>query len=54
MLATSKKMAIVLTLDFLKADTAKSKRIDFKHYLHQMPHASAPVVLRMLSIGKGG
>ena len=41
--AASEKMASVLTLDFLKAEAAKGKRSDFKHYLSQVPDVAAQV-----------
>lgn len=39
--AASEKMASVLTLDFLKAEAAKGKRSDFKHYLSKVPDVPA-------------
>ncbi len=39
--ATSEKMASVLTLDFLKAEAAKGKRSDFKHYMSLVPDVPA-------------
>jgi len=41
--AASEKMASVLTLDFLKAEAAKGKRSDFKHYLSKVPDVAAQV-----------
>ena len=41
--AASEKMASVLTLDFLKAEAAKGKRIDFEHYLSMVPDVPAQV-----------
>jgi len=35
--AAAEKMASVLTLDFLKAEAAKGKRVDFEHYMSLVP-----------------
>ena len=35
--AAAEKMASVLTLDYLKSESAKGRRSDFEHYMGQVP-----------------
>lgn len=39
--AVAEKMASVMTLDYLKAEAAKGKRSDFKHYLGRVADVAA-------------
>ena len=39
--AAAEKMASFMTLDYLKAEAAKSQRSDFDHYLRSVPDVPA-------------
>lgn len=39
--AAAEKMASVMTLDFLKGEAAKGRRVDFERYLSRAPDVTA-------------